>query len=192
LAFRGRGPKAAYTSTSCPGRHDISRVLYPRGVGAGAAAAKAIYLDRPLPSGSSPKGKRPTRDRRPEPCQDRCLALHPVGFAVPGDSRRPRCALTAPFHPYPSQRSGRYVFCGTIPCATAQRPPGRWALPTTVVQRCSDFPLSLAGERPSSCQPLHSIHAIRRLGGGNCRPGSKNTGRPVRGRPVASGSGGDR
>jgi len=28
------------------------------------------------------------------------LALHPVGFTVPALSPVPRCALTAPFHPY--------------------------------------------------------------------------------------------
>jgi len=39
----------------------------------------------------------------------RCLALHPVGFAVPPTSRPARCALTAPFHPYPSTRSGLAV-----------------------------------------------------------------------------------
>ena len=55
---------------------------------------------------------------------DRCLALHPVGFAVPDDSRRPRCALTAPFHPYPGTNPRRYLFCGTIPYAAANDPAG--------------------------------------------------------------------
>ena len=39
-----------------------------------------------------------------------------VGFAVPALSPGPRCALTAPFHPY---RAGlparRFAFCGTFP-----------------------------------------------------------------------------
>ena len=45
----------------------------------------------------------------------RCLALHPVGFTVPPTSQPARCALTAPFHPYPWTSSGRFVFCGTFP-----------------------------------------------------------------------------
>ena len=39
------------------------------------------------------------------------LVLLHVGFALPAGSLRPRCALTAPFHPYPC---GRYIFCGTF------------------------------------------------------------------------------
>ena len=35
-----------------------------------------------------------------EPIRRRCLALHPVGFTLPTTSLPPRCALTAPFHPY--------------------------------------------------------------------------------------------
>jgi len=40
--------------------------------------------------------------------------LHPVGFTVPALLPRPRCALAAPFRPYPSE-AGRYPFCGTVP-----------------------------------------------------------------------------
>ncbi len=40
------------------------------------------------------------------------LVLLRVGFALPPSSRTARCALTAPFHPYPAC-AGRYVFCGT-------------------------------------------------------------------------------
>ncbi len=86
--------------------------------------------------------------------KDRCLALHPVGFTLPADSRRPRCALTAPFHPYPSTSSGRYIFCGTFPISAKpffkKARTRRWALPTTAVQWCSDFPppeLAHRGER---------------------------------------------
>ena len=35
------------------------------------------------------------------------LALLRVGFTVPALSPGPRCALTAPFHPYPASRSFR-------------------------------------------------------------------------------------
>jgi hypothetical protein len=37
------------------------------------------------------------------------LALLPVGFAVPSESPRTRCALTAPFHPYPLDCSRKAV-----------------------------------------------------------------------------------
>src|SRR3569623_3612041 len=42
------------------------------------------------------------------------LVLLPVGFAVPSRLPGPRCALTAPFHPYlPEGR--RFALCGTYP-----------------------------------------------------------------------------
>ena len=40
--------------------------------------------------------------------------LLPVGFAVPPLLPKARCALTAPFRPYPAE-AGRYDFCGTFP-----------------------------------------------------------------------------
>src|SRR5437879_7072873 len=39
------------------------------------------------------------------------LVLLRVGFAMPAPLLERRCALTAPFHPYPC---GRYIFCGTF------------------------------------------------------------------------------
>src|SRR5437867_12572160 len=39
------------------------------------------------------------------------LVLLRVGFAMPAPLLARRCALTAPFHPYPC---GRYIFCGTF------------------------------------------------------------------------------
>ena len=39
------------------------------------------------------------------------LVLLRVGFAMPAPLLKRRCALTAPFHPYPC---GRYIFCGTF------------------------------------------------------------------------------
>ena len=41
------------------------------------------------------------------------LVLLRVGFALPATLLPQRCALTAPFHPYPAA-AGRYVFCGTF------------------------------------------------------------------------------
>jgi hypothetical protein len=43
------------------------------------------------------------------------LVLLRVWFALPAALLPRRCALTAPFHPYPHpERCGRYVFCGTF------------------------------------------------------------------------------
>src|SRR3954469_4198733 len=63
--------------------------------------------------------------------------LLPVWFAMPFPLPDPRCALTAPFHPYsprpfPSPASGgvgwgkRFVLCGTVPGVA---PAGRYPAP---------------------------------------------------------------
>ena len=41
------------------------------------------------------------------------LVLLRVGFTMPPALQPERCALTAPFHPYPALASGRYFLCGT-------------------------------------------------------------------------------
>jgi hypothetical protein len=51
------------------------------------------------------------------------LVLLRVGFAVPRALLPERCALTAPFHPYPA-KAGRYVFCCTFRL-TGLNPPSR-------------------------------------------------------------------
>jgi len=43
------------------------------------------------------------------------LALLRTGFTMPSSSRKKRWALTPPFHPYPTTRVRRYIFCGTFP-----------------------------------------------------------------------------
>src|SRR3954465_7603542 len=56
--------------------------------------------------------------------------LLPVWFAMPFPLPDPRCALTAPFHPYraeaPKGEGGRFVLCGTFPGVT---PAGRYPAP---------------------------------------------------------------
>src|SRR5680860_563348 len=55
--------------------------------------------------------------------------LLPVGFALPSLLPRTRCALTAPFHPYPLEpegKGGRFAFCGTFPGVA---PAGRYPAP---------------------------------------------------------------
>ncbi len=41
------------------------------------------------------------------------LVLLRTGFTLPCLLPAMRCALTAPFHPYPAE-TGRYIFCGTF------------------------------------------------------------------------------
>ncbi len=123
-----------------------------------ASTAKAIYLDPPSQTGSCRSRKKRQSDlpaamglnqtpliRSPRSASY-CLVLHPVGFTMPVDSRQLRCALTAPFHPYLGSirpRGGIFSVALSLFAAVGSRVPGgdeRWALPTTVVQRCSDFP----------------------------------------------------
>jgi len=85
--------------------------------------------------------QRPTRRLRtgrpldPPTCVDEpvppYLVLLRAGFCLPPTLPPARCALTAPFHPYPStrrllaeaSRSGRYIFCATVRQVTL---PGRY------------------------------------------------------------------
>jgi len=89
--------------------------------------ATAIPLGRPLPNasrdrpGRQPEGG-PAEPGRPDPARRPYLVLLLAGLAVPPSSPRPRCALTAPFHPYrahsaPKRHASvwRYAFCGAFP-----------------------------------------------------------------------------
>ena len=82
------------------------------------------------------------------------LVLLRVGFALPRRLLAGRCALTAPFHPYPArspktlvkprileERAGRYIFCGTF---RRPAPHGGTGLPGVTWHTAlwsSDFPL---------------------------------------------------
>ncbi len=74
--------------------------------------------------------------------------LHPVGFTMPPLLPKTRCALAAPFRPYPSE-GGRIAFCGTVPDSRGSRR----ELPGTVVPWSPDFPrrgqVPAAAARPS-------------------------------------------
>ncbi len=90
----------------------------------------AIHLGRPLPNASRDQ---PGQRAKNEPCGAKAAAcrpysvLLPVGFTMPAPSRAPRCALTAPFHPYlPAEADRRFAFCGTFPGVT---PAGRYPAP---------------------------------------------------------------
>jgi len=82
------------------------------------------------------------------------LVLLRAGFCLPPLSPEARCALTAPFHPYRSRRTGlrRYLFCATVPSGYPAR-----ALPGALSCWSSDFPLPVrvpAGTTPESIAPL--------------------------------------
>jgi hypothetical protein len=97
--------------------------------------------------------KRPTRRYRPGEAPA-CLVLQAVGFALPGLSPIPRCALTAPFHHclprllgtsavyfllhFPSGRPG-WPLAITVPC------PARTFLP----RRFASQKRSSGGDRPT-------------------------------------------
>jgi len=62
----------------------------------------AIHLGRSLPNASRdrPGQRRGNALCRPKPTYRPYLVLLPVGFTMPFPLPGPRCALTAPFHPY--------------------------------------------------------------------------------------------
>ncbi len=87
-----------------------------------------IHLGCALPRTSCSQPGQRSGKREPQGVNLACrpyLALLPVGFAVPSALPRPRCALTAPFHPCPGPEGpGRFAFCGTFPgVASAGRYP---------------------------------------------------------------------
>ena len=94
----------------------------------------AIPLGRSLPIASSNQPGWQDLKTGPSPCGLRhpYSVLLPAGLAMPLPLPAARCALTAPFHPYPGPRAlrrrgaGRFAFCGAIPGVT---PAGRYPAP---------------------------------------------------------------
>jgi len=109
----------------------------PRPPGAGGASPNSVLCGHSSRRRvTADTHQRPTRKFRQlleppgriGPIRNASPALHPhfppylvllrVGFTLPSALRSKRCALTAPFHPYPKdlpcgQSSRRYLFCGT-------------------------------------------------------------------------------
>ena len=135
------------------------------------AAAKTIYLDPPSRTSSAPKGKRPTRDSNGVSCAI-ATAWPCTRWGLPCRRPHSRRGALLPHHftltilrqGYGGQalRSWRRMavsFLWHFPYPPSPWGAGeRWALPTTVTQRCSDFPPPAAqgGERPST----HSTRAL--------------------------------
>ncbi len=117
-----------------------------------ATCVTAIPLGRRLPAASSNLPERLIRTG-PETCVPRrsYSVLLPVGFAVPPALPPARCALTAPFHPYPSKLSRRRAVCSLwhFPWGCPRR-----TLSGTVCPWSPDFPprppFGEMPERPSS------------------------------------------
>ena len=80
------------------------------------------------------------------------LVLLRVGFAMRRVLLRVRCALTAPFHPYPP-RGGRYLLCGTFR-RTPLTAPSRTLSGTLLCGVRTFLCLATAIVR-SGCQPSH-------------------------------------
>ncbi len=114
---------------------------------------------------------------------------------MPASSQRPRCALTAPFHPYPRRRGlGAVYFLWHFPGLGVRLGPSRrWALPTTVAQWCSDFPppptragaaFRASGKYHYTVRPAawtgSSLNIAPRLGCSQVRSGEQPTGLPDR------------
>ena len=138
-----------------------------------ASAAMAIHLGRASPRASSNQPGRRCGNafRRAVETARLCRpysVLLPAGFAMPALLPALRCALTAPFHPYPFcasryvaetanaiAQSGRYPFCGTFPRVA---PAGRYPAPCFRGARTFLHPNALrpfgpqraSGQRPSS------------------------------------------
>ncbi len=152
---------------------------------------KTIYLDPPSRTSSAQMGKRPTRnsiglDRTivtAWPCTRWGLPCHgphsPRGALLPHHfTLTPGSLLTGARHPTRGHPAGGGIFSVALSLPstnlfdTATWPGGhlehikqisaeRWALPTTVIQWCSDFPPSARSEEQPSTHPAnHIIHHI--------------------------------
>ena len=87
--------------------------------------------------------ERPTRERRGPRQSLPYLVLLRVGFTLPPMLPSARCALTAPFHPYPRVAGGLF----SVALSVGSRPPGVTWHPAL---RSPDFP-PRRGERRSGC-----------------------------------------
>jgi hypothetical protein len=90
--------------------------------------------------------------------------LLPVWFAMPPPLPEARCALTAPFHPYPASPfsgfAGRFVLCGTVPGAAPacarKNPAGRYPAPYVDGAR-TFLPRSLSALAGAAVRPTDAL-----------------------------------
>ena len=99
--------------------------LSPRRDGHSSGTPVAGRLEQPTRA-TGPTDKAP----RAKPARRSYSVLLPAGLALPPTLPPARCALTAPFHPYPdvplTGASGRFAFCGAFPGVA---PAGRYPAP---------------------------------------------------------------
>ena len=120
--------------------------------------AASIHLGRASPRGSSSQPGDLTHPRwdtgtgNPRPPYS---ALLRMGFTVPPPFPEGRCALTAPFHPYPRAYRGRSTLCGTFPrVATAGSYPAcrlSWSPDLPLKPRSQRTPASSSRAKHISC-----------------------------------------
>ena len=88
------------------------------------------------------------------------LVLLRVGFALPAALLPRRCALTAPFHPYPGVAARAVYFLWHFPSSGLES-----TLPDVIrhtALRSSDFPLSSLTNKSGHPAQLPTIHYMRR------------------------------
>ena len=88
-----------------------------------------------------------------------CLALLQVGFASLHVLPHARCALTAPFHPYP-YKGGRYPFCCTF---LGVAPTGRYPAPCPAELGLSSSLQSQTSERLDLFDKAHNTIKLKKL-----------------------------
>ncbi len=117
--FQQFWPVAPGTTGQKLQKEAISRILCPRGGVHSSWPCVTARLQQPTRKSFPPKRGAGTGDPRLP-----YSVLLRMGFTVPSPSPERRCALTAPFHPYPPTSGGRSALCGTFPrVATAGRYP---------------------------------------------------------------------
>ena len=134
----------------------VSRVLY--GATHEAARAMAIPLGRLSPAASSNQpGRRPGKrpGRVAAPCRPYSVLL-PAGLAMPLPLPAARCALTAPFHPYPTPRRKAVCFLWRFPWGCPRR-----TLSGAVSPWSPDFPLPEGSGHPADWQGRHRLRATK-------------------------------
>ncbi len=88
-------------------RGECQLTCKPGSVGPACADVAAIHLETAsLPASCNQPGRPASKSAGAEAPRRPYLVLLPVGFAVPSLLPGPRCALTAPFHPYRPMAGG--------------------------------------------------------------------------------------
>jgi len=150
------GPLARETSPPerrTPRRSDVPRgaVRLSRPVSRVLSWAIISLGERlPVRSSNRPEGQtgpnRPGRRKFPSGAP-LCLVLLPAGFTLPAWSPRPRCALTAPFHPYQKTSRCRLEHPGGLFSVALSRSLQTVGVTHHGVLWSPDFPRSVARSR---------------------------------------------